>query len=138
MDLWLAVSIVFQFSQHQPNKKKARQANLFYLVHPEGFEPTTLCSEDRCSNPLSYGCVYYCIIPDWLVCTPLLLYYNYENITAGKAIIISSWKPRLRIEPRVLNPQMTATIIQAVFLLRSNPVIGWPELSFMSPVMTRT
>lgn len=27
------------------------------LVHPEGFEPPTLCSEDRCSNPLSYGCV---------------------------------------------------------------------------------
>jgi dihydrofolate synthase/folylpolyglutamate synthase len=25
------------------------------LVRPEGFEPPTLCSEDRCSNPLSYG-----------------------------------------------------------------------------------
>jgi hypothetical protein len=36
------------------------------LVHPEGFEPTTLCSEDRCSNPLSYGCLcgqyYYTIV----------------------------------------------------------------------------
>ena len=29
-----------------------------YLVHPDGFEPPTLCSEDRCSNPLSYGCLY--------------------------------------------------------------------------------
>lgn len=28
------------------------------LVHPEGFEPTTFCSEDRRSNPLSYGCTY--------------------------------------------------------------------------------
>ncbi len=28
------------------------------MVHPEGFEPTTLCSEDRCSNPLSYGCLH--------------------------------------------------------------------------------
>ena len=26
------------------------------VVHPEGFEPTTPCSEDKCSNPLSYGC----------------------------------------------------------------------------------
>jgi hypothetical protein len=25
------------------------------LVRPEGIEPPTLCSEDRCSNPLSYG-----------------------------------------------------------------------------------
>ena len=31
------------------------------LVHPEGLEPTTLCSEDRCSNPLSYGCIPYII-----------------------------------------------------------------------------
>ena len=27
------------------------------MAHPIGFEPTTLCSEDRCSNPLSYGCI---------------------------------------------------------------------------------
>ena len=25
------------------------------MVRPDGFEPPTLCSEDRCSNPLSYG-----------------------------------------------------------------------------------
>ena len=25
------------------------------MVRPEGFEPPTLCSEDRCSDPLSYG-----------------------------------------------------------------------------------
>ena len=25
------------------------------LVRPEGFEPPTFCSEDRRSNPLSYG-----------------------------------------------------------------------------------
>ena len=32
------------------------------MVRPDGFEPPTLCSEDRCSNPLSYGrllSVYY-------------------------------------------------------------------------------
>lgn len=28
-----------------------------WLVHPAGFEPATFCSEDRRSNPLSYGCV---------------------------------------------------------------------------------
>lgn len=28
------------------------------MVHPIGFEPTTPCSEDKCSNPLSYGCTY--------------------------------------------------------------------------------
>ena len=27
-----------------------------HMVHPEGFEPTTSCSEDKRSNPLSYGC----------------------------------------------------------------------------------
>lgn len=27
------------------------------MVHPVGFEPTTFCSEDRRSNPLSYGCI---------------------------------------------------------------------------------
>jgi hypothetical protein len=25
------------------------------VVRLEGFEPPTLCSEDRCSNPLSYS-----------------------------------------------------------------------------------
>ena len=28
------------------------------VVHSEGFEPTTPCSEDKCSNPLSYECVF--------------------------------------------------------------------------------
>lgn len=27
------------------------------MVHRIGLEPTTLCSEDRCSNPLSYRCI---------------------------------------------------------------------------------
>ena len=31
------------------------------MVHREGLEPTTLCSEDRCSNPLSYRCLGYII-----------------------------------------------------------------------------
>lgn len=29
------------------------------MVHPTGFEPVTPCSEDKCSNPLSYGCVFW-------------------------------------------------------------------------------
>ena len=30
---------------------------VFSVVHREGFEPTTPCSEDKCSNPLSYRCM---------------------------------------------------------------------------------
>ena len=30
------------------------------MVHRIGFEPTTPCSEDKCSNPLSYRCVKNC------------------------------------------------------------------------------
>ena len=36
--------------------EKAGASPALSLVHPEGFEPTTPCSEDKCSNPLSYGC----------------------------------------------------------------------------------
>lgn len=32
------------------------------LVHPVRFERTTLCSEDRCSNPLSYGCKLFYVL----------------------------------------------------------------------------
>lgn len=46
------------FQDHLKNDNK-RFSN--FLVHPEGLEPTTLCSEDRCSNPLSYGCNYYLV-----------------------------------------------------------------------------
>ena len=28
------------------------------VVRPEGLEPPTLCSEDRCSDPLSYGRIF--------------------------------------------------------------------------------
>ena len=38
------------------NKKESENDSDSHMVHPEGLEPTTLCSEDRCSNPLSYGC----------------------------------------------------------------------------------
>jgi hypothetical protein len=31
----------------------------FSLVPADGFEPPTLCSEDRCSNPLSYAGAWY-------------------------------------------------------------------------------
>ncbi len=37
--------------------QKPRFSEALVLVHPDGFEPPTLCSEDRCSNPLSYGCI---------------------------------------------------------------------------------
>ena len=52
------------------------------MVHPVGFEPTTFCSEDRRSNPLSYGCDID-IIP--LLASdakgvPSMLYNKYMNI----------------------------------------------------------
>ena len=37
------------------------------MVPPIGLEPTTLCSEDRCSNPLSYGG------------KPLVIWYTQED-----------------------------------------------------------
>lgn len=55
---------------------------MIVLVHPVGFEPTTFCSEDRRSNPLSYGCDID-IIP--LLASdakgvPSMLYNKYMNI----------------------------------------------------------
>jgi hypothetical protein len=38
------------------------------MVRPEGIEPPTLCSEDKCSNPLSYGRVSSYIHPQSLFC----------------------------------------------------------------------
>jgi hypothetical protein len=32
------------------------------VVRPDGFEPPTLCSEDRCSNPLSYGRIFISLL----------------------------------------------------------------------------
>ena len=37
-------------------KTKNLEYTQVYKAHPEGFEPPTLGSEDRCSDPLSYGC----------------------------------------------------------------------------------
>ena len=42
----------------QQMKKGLKEDLISLVVHPEGLEPTTLCSEDRCSNPLSYGCKF--------------------------------------------------------------------------------
>ena len=48
------------FSPNAINQNKnPRQAEVIILVHAVGLEPTTLCSEDRCSNPLSYACTFY-------------------------------------------------------------------------------
>lgn len=40
------------------------------MVRPVGFEPTTFCSEDRRSNPLSYGRVICILAENW---------YNYRD-----------------------------------------------------------
>src|SRR4051812_31765980 len=42
------------------------------LVRPEGFEPPTRGSEDRCSNPLSYGRVLVCLYQPLLAAVRLL------------------------------------------------------------------
>ena len=44
----------------------------FGMVHPEGFEPTTFCSEDRRSNPLSYGCTVIVVRPAGIEPTSLV------------------------------------------------------------------
>src|SRR5579884_3125871 len=50
------------------------------LVRPEGFEPPTFCSEDRRSNPLSYGRLIYSV------------YYSNRVITGREMQIISSFE----------------------------------------------
>ena len=52
------------------------------MVHPEGLEPTTLCSEDRCSNPLSYGCtaLYYTTLYHACIDKMLMWWYNLANL----------------------------------------------------------
>ena len=41
------------------SEEKADLMPALSVVHPEGFEPTTPCSEDKCSNPLSYRCLAF-------------------------------------------------------------------------------
>ena len=49
-----------------------------YLVHPERFELTTSCSEDRRSNPLSYGCMrilyHFPLLDFFLVCCEIFVF----------------------------------------------------------------
>ena len=40
----------------QNENNEGRLRVLVIQVHPTGLEPATLGSEDRCSDPLSYGC----------------------------------------------------------------------------------
>jgi dihydrofolate synthase/folylpolyglutamate synthase len=52
------------------------------MVRPEGFEPPTLCSEDRCSNPLSYGrapSVYYSNREEWGITVQKLINFTQAN-----------------------------------------------------------
>ena len=47
------------------------------MVRPDGFEPPTPCSEDKCSNPLSYGRVITYFTPD----KTILPEYNSQAMT---------------------------------------------------------
>jgi site-specific DNA recombinase len=61
------LSLTDALDRHEARKRQSRHdggsgLNEAEMVRPEGFEPPTFCSEDRRSNPLSYGrlkCVYY-------------------------------------------------------------------------------
>lgn len=44
--------------KHQDRLRGGLGLNETKLVRPEGFEPPTFCSEDRRSNPLSYGRIF--------------------------------------------------------------------------------
>ena len=64
------------------NKKESENDSDSPMVHPIGFEPTTLCSEDRCSNPLSYGCtaLYYTTLYHACIDKMLMWWYNLANL----------------------------------------------------------
>src|SRR6266404_891445 len=62
------------------------------MVPADGFEPPTLCSEDRCSNPLSYAGIkkYRCAIP---IIKFLIAKYIMMVRVGGVEPPYSGWKP---------------------------------------------
>jgi UDP-N-acetylmuramate dehydrogenase len=55
-----SLTLFYRLKDNQKDSEEPSESN---MVHPAGLEPATLCSEDRCSNPLSYGCTSEVIIP---------------------------------------------------------------------------
>ena len=48
-------AILYLLSAEYRRTVRANLCKLRLVVRPDGFEPPTPCSEDRCSHPLSYG-----------------------------------------------------------------------------------
>ena len=69
---YISIKYVFcKWRMARTKKKDPSGDESNFLVHPARFELATPGSEDQCSNPLSYGCIYF------VMCVTDPLYHAY-------------------------------------------------------------
>src|SRR5262249_39562565 len=82
------------FSELQAIEGNGERERIEEEVHPEGLEPSTCGSEDRCSIQLSYGCISLDFLGNTHTSCPNLLPYLTPGLTPGD--LESGWRRRDR------------------------------------------